>query len=196
MRMPLLHCLLMVKHPFLRPLGAVFVWCLWCALTLAPAYAKPSVDLKLEKGSSIVFCDASLSDNAKHISRILHEGTEVTFVWEINIDAVRQYWLNQNVATVQVERRVVPDLVSQSWQLIDVTSGISRRVFDVKQALDFLTHLQHFPVIDRSLLEVGKPYRMTVSLEEREGADRGGWLSRLHLWGYNTLEKGLNFTLP
>jgi len=184
----------MVKQLLIRASAAALGLWLVCVLVLTPAYAKPSVHLEMEADSNLVFCNTTLPNDAKHIARVLHEGTEVTFVWEISIEAVRRYWLNQNVATVRVERRVVPDLVSQSWRLIDVTSGISRRVFDVKKALAFLTRLRRFPVIDRSLLESGRPYRMVVSLEEHEGEDRGGWFSRL--WGYNTVEKALNFTLP
>lgn len=184
----------MVKHAFPRYLVATLGWCLWCVVTLMPAHAKPSVDLELDTGGDIVFCNASLPHDTDRLSRILHEGTEISFVWEIDIESVRKYWLNENVATVRVERRVVPDLVSQSWQLIDVTSGISRRVFDVKKALAFLTRLQRFPVIDRTLLETDKRYRMVVSLAEREGEERSGWFSRL--WGYNTVEAVLNFTLP
>jgi len=110
------------------------------------------------------------------------------------VEAVRVYWLNRTVASIEINRRVVPDLVSRSWQLIDLTTGISRRVFDMDEALRFLTRLERFPVVDRSLLENNHLYHLEVAVDENEGSGRRSWLST---WlGSNRSKAATDFVLP
>ncbi len=178
-------------HPLLvRLLSSTFL----CICMSTDALASPAVDVTVKVGDKLISCNASMSNSRKRISAILHEGTDVSIHWEINVEAVRVYWLNRKVASIDINRRVVPDLVSQNWQLIDLTSGISRRVFDMQEAVRFLTHLDHFPVIDRSLLEKGHVYRMEISVEENEGGARRSWLST---WlGSSSSKTSTDFTLP
>jgi len=162
------------------------------------AYAGPAADpaVKATVGFSadVVSCDAFLENENPRLLKVLREGTEISVTWEINVQVVRRYWLNRTIATVTISHRVVPDLVSRSWRLVDLTSGISQRVFDLKQAVRFLTQLERFPVIDRSLLEKGWRYRMKVEAEENEGNAERSWLSG---WlGYNRIVTGVEFVLP
>jgi hypothetical protein len=158
------------------------------------AYADSNTRITVGVGSKVVSCDVYVRDNQKHIAKVLREGTEISVSWEINVETIRKYWLNHTVATVTVKRRVVPDLVSRSWQLIDVTSGISQRVFALQQAVRFLTRLEHFPVIDRSLLEGGHRYRMGVEVSEKEGDAERSWISA---WlGSSNVVISAEFVLP
>jgi len=160
----------------------------------AAAYADPGVRMSVNIGNRIVSCDAHVRYDRKHLAKVLREGSEISVNWEISVGAIRAYWLNRAVATVIVKRQVVPDLVSQSWQLIDMTSGISQRVFNLKQAIQFLTQLEHFPVIDRSLLEGGQSYRMDIEINETEGDAQRGWMTTW--FGSSSVETSAEFALP
>jgi len=191
--MLLLHSPLMKRYlsfPATRLIGVVFL----CLSMGAVAYAESDARMTVDIGSKIVSCDVHLRYDQKHIARVLREGTEISVNWEISVGYIRKYWLNRTVATVIVKRRVVPDLVSRSWQLIDVTSGISQRVFSLEQAVQFLTHLEHFPVIDRSLLEGGHRYRMDIEVSEREGDAKRSWISAW--FAFSNIETSAEFTLP
>jgi hypothetical protein len=98
------------------------------------------------------------------------------------------------VASVRIERQVVPDLVTRKWMLADLTTGIHRRTGSLDDALAFLTRLQHFPVIDRSLLQPGKNYLLEIQLEEVKGEIERGWWTRL--WGNEQTTGTLVFSLP
>lgn len=191
--MLLLHSPLMKQHlsfPATRLIGVVSL----CLSMGAVAYADSDARMTVSIGSKIVSCDAQVRYDQKHIAKVLRDGTEISISWEINVGAIRNYWLNRTVATVTVKRRVVPDLVSRSWQLIDVTGGITQRVFNLKQAMRFLTRLEHFPVIDRSLLEGGHRYRMNIKVNEREGDAKRSWISA---WlGSSNVETSAEFALP
>ncbi len=160
----------------------------------AVAYAESGVRMSVNIGNRIVSCDAHVNYNQKHLTKVLREGSEISVNWEINVSAIRAYWLNRTVATVTVKRRVVPDLVSQSWQLIDMTGGISQRVFNLKRAVQFLTRLEQFPVIDRSLLEGGHRYRMDIEITETEGDAQRGWMAAW--FGSSSVDTFAEFALP
>jgi len=191
--MLLLHSPLMKRYlsfSATRLIGVVSL----CLSMGAVAYADSDARMTVGIGSKVVSCDTHIRYDQKHIAKVLREGTEISVSWEINVKYIRKYWLNRAVATVTVKRRVVPDLVSRSWQLIDVTSDISQRVFNLKQAVQFLTHLEHFPVIDRSLLEGGHRYRMDIEVNEREGDAKRSWISTW--FGSSSVETSAEFTLP
>jgi len=166
---------------------------LWLGMGVPAVAATAGVELKLDLSGKVIACDARASFDAERIERVLREGTEVGVDWEIEVAAVRRYWLDSTQAEVTVERRVRPDLVSRSWLLMDMTTGITRRVFDVREAVWFLTRLNHFPVLDRSLLEAGRPYRMIVEVSKAEGDADRGWLAT---WlGRGSLKGEIGFSL-
>jgi len=189
----LLHSLLMKAYAC-RLIARLFACVLLCTGAGMTAHADTAMNVTANFSGGVVSCNVSMEHSRKHIAKVLREGTEVSVHWEIDVAAIREYWLNRAVATVAVDRRVVPDLVSRSWRLIDITSGISRRVFNLEKAVRFLTHLNRFPVIDRSLLEAGHRYRLEVAMEENEGGPERGWLST---WlGSGSGEASAEFALP
>jgi len=163
-------------------------------LTVPPVCAASNVSIKVDVGEKIIFCEALLKTDNAHLIQVLKDGTEVGIDWEIGIERVRTFWLNSEIATVHVRRRVVPDLVSQSWRLLDMSTGITQRVTDVHAAVRFLTHLNHFPVLDRSLLGAAMSYVMYARLEERQGPEDKGWFSTW--WGYESAGAEARFSLP
>jgi len=167
---------------------------LLCLSMGGAAYADSGVRMSVNIGNRIVSCDAHVSYDREHLAKVLREGTEISVNWEINVSAIRKYWLNRTVATVIVKRRVVPDLVSQSWQLMDMTSGISQRVFNLKRAVKFLTQMEKFPVIDRSLLQGGHRYRMEIKINETEGDAQHSWM--MAWFGSSSVKTSAGFVLP
>jgi len=127
------------------------------------------MDLSVAVQGDVLSCNAVILDPPKGMSRALTEGSEISVEWKISVSIERKYWLDNSVADVLVNRHVVPDLVSRSWMLEDLTSGITRRVFSLEEAIRFLTILSDFPVVDRSLLSSGQAYVVAVTLSEREG---------------------------
>ncbi len=180
---------------FPRRVATALSWlALWLGLAATAMAATGGIALKLDVSGKVIACDARADFDAARIARVLDEGTQVGVDWDIEVAAVRRYWLDATLAEVTVKRRVRPDLVSRSWLLMDETTGITRRVFDVREAVRFLVRLDHFPVLDRSLLEHARPYRMTVTARKTEGDAERGWLAT---WlGRGSLEASAAFSLP
>lgn len=142
---------------------------LFCCLQVAYAQAAPVMQMKLAVKGDVLSCDAALSEPPEGMSRALSEGSEISVEWKFTVAIERKYWLNNTVASVLVNRHVVADLVSRSWTLEDLASGITRRVFSLDEAIRFLTVLSGFPIVDRSLLTSGQSYVVSVSVNEWEG---------------------------
>ena len=183
-----------MKWYFIPPAGWFIGIVFLCLSTGGVAYADSGVRMSVNIGNKIVSCDVYISYGRDHLVKALREGTEISVNWEINIDAIRRYWLNRKVAALIVKRRVIPDLVSRSWQLVDMTSGISQRVFDLKRAVQFLTRLDKFPVIDRSLLKSGDRYRMDIKIDETVGDAQRGWM--MTWFGSSSARTSAEFVLP
>lgn len=164
-------CLQPVRQ-YLRQIAAAVLLML-CAS--APATAADSKLLHIDASGPVVYCDIGPISERDQFVRILKEGTPLTLSWELVVERVRNYWLNQEVGTVSLTRQVIPDLVSRSWQLIDSNSGISRKVARVEDAADFLAYIQRFAVIDRSLLQPGERYLITVNVHIAEGIPVDSW---------------------
>lgn len=150
--------------------------------------------LSVALGEELVYCDAVWRADDEELARALREGMEVALVWTIRVSRLRDWWLDDEVAEVRVERRVSPDLLTGEFLLQDRNSGIARRVRDPEEALAFLTRLRRFPVLDRALIEAGNAYEMTISIEERIGGMADSWWSRL--WRGETAGMRQEFRLP
>ena len=158
------------------------------------AYAEDSGDLKVEVDQQLVYCEASWPVSDDSLEQALRAGIAVTFVWHVRIAEVQEYWLNKGIADIRVSRRVVPDLLSRKWLLEDAASGISRQEPSLQTAIQFLTQLEHFPVLDRSLLAINTPYRISIAIEKHEGEISEGWWGAL--WKPGQFKMTKDFSLP
>ena len=170
--------------------------CLFAVLLFANiAYAEePLAKLHIETDGDVIYCSSSPHINIQKLSPLLQDGIPITFTWDISIEEAHDYWLNKDVGSVQFYRQIMPDLVSRQWLLKDSNSGISRATASKQQALSFLSQLQHFAVIDKSLLTSGSTYEIRVRLYIEEGEPSNGWWSRLIKLG-KTVSLG-RFTMP
>lgn len=144
---------------------------------MAYAHAVPAMGLKVVLKGGVLTCSAVLPEPSG-MRQALKEGTDISVKWTIDVALERKYWFNSSIAKVTVDRHVIPDLVSRSWKLEDRTSGISRYTYSLDEAIRFLTGLNDFPVIDRTLLNPGRGYMVEVTASESEGSKQGSlWAS-------------------
>ncbi len=176
----------------------ILIELVWAIVVTMLAYnyagASESTDLQLDLNQQVIYCVVEWQGDRESLSQALQAGIAVTFVWQVKVKKVREYWLNKTIADIQVSRRVLPDLLSRSWVLKDEASGISRRVSSLSEAIHFLTRLENFPVLDRSLLDTAILYNIAISVVEQEGETNDAWWTTLLQSVQFSVEK--EFSLP
>lgn len=150
--------------------------------------------LQVQVEDKVIYCSAELSVENSVFKLPMQDGISVASEWHVTVGKVREYWLNENIGDITVMRRVEPDLLTRSWLLIDVSSGISQRVYNISDAIAFLTGLKHFPVLDRSLLMNSVPYRAAVKVNIHVGEINQAWWAGL--WPTTAASMQKDFTLP
>jgi len=157
-------------------------------------YAAEAGSLQIRIDQKVMYCAAQMNATDTSLTQAMKDGIAVSTEWHIQVSKVREYWLNQNIADITVIRHVRPDLLTRSWLLTDASSGISRRVYRIKDAVYFLSGLENFPVLDRSLLLPDIPYRVSVSVEiHTEGMNDAWWAK---LWQLKAATMQQDFSLP
>jgi len=157
-------------------------------------YADESGNLQIRMDQKVMYCAARMNAADNALSMAMQDGIAVATEWHIQINKVRDYWLNEGIADITVIRRAKPDLLTRSWLLTDASSGISQRVYRIDKAIYFLSGLENFPVLDRSLLLPDVPYRISVSVEiHAEGIDDAWWAN---LWQPTAASMQQDFSLP
>jgi len=158
-------------------------WLLLAAIGLSMmatvSQAASDAAMRIDLASPIIYCDAEWPGDQTQLGKTLQAGISVTMAWTLDVDKVRKFWLNSNIATVQVVRKATPDLLTHSWLLEDQTAGISRRTYSLQEAVRFLVHLDHFPLLDQSLLSRDATYRVIATIGKQEGELSKGWWARL-----------------
>ncbi|MDQ6994755.1 MAG: DUF4390 domain-containing protein [Mariprofundaceae bacterium] len=144
-------------------------------LGFSNADAEETSQFHLNASQTIVYCDITPSFNQKNIIQTLQEGTEILFSWHISIEHIQPYWLNQSVADIHFNRQVIPDLLTQQWTLNDSLTDIPTYTLSISKAVEFLSHIHQFPIIDKSLLAPHNAYLITVSLNIKKGHQDDGW---------------------
>lgn len=156
--------------------------------------ATPLSPLEITADQEVIYCTTEPVPITDKVKQALNEGTPVTFSWEIIIDEVNDYWINDSIGSITLVRQAVPDLISKSWLLIDTSSGISQRVYSVDEVILFLSRLQNFPTLDRSLLTSGTLYSFQIKLHIHEGELSDSWWSEAMRFGKTVALKEV--TLP
>lgn len=129
----------------------------------------------LNATQDIVYCDITPSFDQTSITESLQDGTAMRFSWHIVIEAIQSYWFNQQVADIHFNRHVMPDLLSMQWQLKDSLTDITSYTASLPQAIQFLSRIKHFPVIDKSLLMPHTSYLISVSLNIDQDDQNNKW---------------------
>jgi len=157
-------------------------------------YAGEAGSLQIRMGQKVMYCAARMNVADNTLTSVMQDGIAVATEWHIHVGKVRNYWLNESIADITVLRHAKPDLLTRSWLLTDTSSGISRRVYRIEDAIDFLSGLEHFPVLDTSLLLPKRQYRISVSVEiHNDGIDNAWWAS---FWHAAAASMQQDFSLP
>ncbi len=150
--------------------------------------------LDITSDDKVIYCSIGPVATDDRVRRALSEGTPVTFSWEITIEEVSDYWLNNTIGTIALVRQATPDLISKNWLLTDTSSGISQRVHTVDEAMLFLSRLDRFPTLDQSLLSPGVVYNFHIKLHIHEGEYSDSWWAELMRFSETVAQKTI--TLP
>jgi len=133
---------------------------------------------RISRDAQVLYCSLNWPTDVARLRQMLRDGIALVVRWDLSVARARRYWLNERIGDVEVVRRVVPDMLSHRWLLEDRGSGIVRSVSSLAEAVRFLTRLQHYPVVDRSLLQSGQTYVLDVSLQMYEGEAMDNWWNR------------------
>ncbi len=160
----------------------------------SPVYADETGSLQIRMGQKVMYCAARMNVDNNTLSIAMKDGVAVATKWSIHVGRVRNYWLNEGIADITVIRHAKPDLLTRSWLLTDSSSGISRRVYQIEDAIHFLSGLNNFPVLDKSLLLPDMQYRISISVEiHAEGINDAWWAN---LWHSTAASMQQDFSLP
>ncbi|MDQ6963671.1 MAG: DUF4390 domain-containing protein [Mariprofundales bacterium] len=132
--------------------------------------------------------------DAVMLKKMLLQGAGITVKWVFSIKRQHRYWLDESVGEVVVTRVVSSDLISRHWQLKDRTVGAVSDTADPNRAVRFLSYLDSFPLIDRSLLLPGAAYTVALKLYVRDSDQPQAWWQRWVDFGTTVLTH--QFTLP
>jgi len=156
--------------------------------------ADPLSTFEVTADEQVIYCSIGPVHAGERIRQALSEGTPVSFIWKISVKAPVDWWLDDDVGTVTIVRQAVPDLISRSWKLVDINSGISHQTYSLEEAINFLTRLNRFPALDRSLLTAGVTYSFSVELRVQEGELSDSWWSGLFKFNKQLAQEDI--TLP
>lgn len=167
----------LVFHLFSK-FAAVFTVVFGLFFQINIALSAPQMSpMKITYDDKVVYCSVDRVDISDQAILALNQGTPVTFVWNIVIEEVNDYWFNSNVGDITIARQAIPDLISKSLIISDARNGISRRVDSIDRATAFLSGLDRFPILDRSLLKPGVRYTVQVQFHIQEGQFSDAWWS-------------------
>jgi len=189
--LPLIHsefCLWLNRMKFFLILAGIII------AAQSNVYADEAGNLQIHMGQKVMYCAARINVDDNALSVAINDGVLVSTEWHIHVSAVRKYWLNKGIADITAIRSAKPDLLTRSWLLTDASSGISRRVYRIEDAIYFLSSLEGFPVLDKSLLLPGVPYKILISVDVHiEGINNAWWA---HLWHTAAVSMQQDFALP
>jgi len=157
-------------------------------------YADESGSLNIQIDQKVIYCSARITVTDDTFALAMKDGIPVTTEWHIQVGKVRDYWINERIADITVIRRAKPDLLTRNWLLTDTSSGISRRIYHIEDAIRFLSDLENFPVLDRSLLLPDTLYRISVTIKVHAGEANTAWWA--NLWKPAAASMQQDFSLP
>jgi len=144
------------------------------SIFVSAAQASP---IEITFDDKVIYCSVDRVEISDQAILALNQGTPVTFVWNITIEEVNDYWLNDSIGEITIARQAIPDLISKSLIISDAKNGISRSVNTIDDAIEFLSGLNRFPILDRSLLQSGVSYNIEVEFHIQEGQFSDRWWS-------------------
>jgi hypothetical protein len=110
--------------------------------------------------------------------RAIDAGLTLRLRYEIEIDRVRRYMFDAEVAALEQNFEVTYHALSQRYLLRNLNSGEQEDYGNLAAALDAVSTVRGLPLLDASLLKKGVPYsvRVRAVLTLRSAPDTLSWL--------------------
>jgi hypothetical protein len=171
------------KPPFLA--RRAFGWLLCVIATIAPqgaAFAAPDLvirDVKVAVDEGVYELDASLDLPLPEAARkAVESGLTLRLTYEIVVDRVRRYMLDDEIASLAQRYEVSYHALSQRYLVRNLNTGEQYDFGTLQGALDRVCEIRGLPVIDTALLAPGPVYegRIRAVLDLSTAPDVLGWL--------------------
>jgi hypothetical protein len=141
--------------------------CIFCALAVS---VQAATEEKFEVRSAFVvpaqgvyLLNAKLHfvlpDGARHA---IQDGVALTLHAEIELQRARRWWLDETIATLELNYEVVYHALSEQYLLRNLNSGEQTAYGTFDSALEALSTLHDLPVLDQSLLNPNEQYEIRL----------------------------------
>ena len=149
--------LLLAVLPALAPAGA-----LDGALEVKSAY------VSVDKGVIELHAQIQYPVN-EHMRAALRDGVTLIFDLDVNVTRERRYWMDAEVASLQLRRELAYHTVSDRFVVRDSRGGEQESFATLEGALEFLGAVDGWPILVTSQLNPRNDYRVGVRASVRRG---------------------------
>ncbi len=156
-----------------RPLGVALPWLLLCTLTLArPVQAADPTDGQFiiqsayteidEEGVYRVTADIAYSLTEAAIEALTTSSVPLTFQLQIEVSRDRRFLPDDNVASLRFNYELSFHALTERYVVRNISSGELANYGTLAAALHGLGQIESLPVIDSSLLDMDRDYRLSM----------------------------------
>ena len=141
----------------------VFYLCMMF-LVLQPAVAHAQKEFVIKSvntqlNETVYFLNAVFEINLPaYISEAFEQGFALPLAMEIEIFRKRGFWLDESVVTIKQQYRIQYHAMLDNVSLFNVNSGSRLHFSTLEEALNYLTVLLNFPLLDNNTLNVDERY--------------------------------------
>ncbi|MEO0575775.1 MAG: DUF4390 domain-containing protein [Pseudomonadota bacterium] len=102
---------------------------------------------------------------SSRIEEALANGIALQITLNVEIDRIRRYWINANVASIQFVYVLRYNAVSERYMLRNENTGQQRTFATIFAALNAMGRVDALPLIDAAILSEGKRHRAKMNVE-------------------------------
>ncbi len=137
--------------------------------TTADVFAVQSVTTRLQE--RVYFLNAVFDlQLPSYISRAINQGFELPLVMEIEVYRRIPFWFDEEVVYIKQQYRLNYHSLLDAVSILNVNSGLKQLYPDMSTALDSLTVLLDYPMLDTDNLDRQRSYRarMRLGIDQEE----------------------------
>ena len=141
----------------------IFYLCMMpLVLTPAAAYAQKEFVIKsanTQLDESVYFLNAVFEINLPaYISEAFEQGFALPLAMQVEVFRERGFWLDKSVVTIKQQYRIQYHAMLDTVSLFNVNSGHRLHFSSLDEALNYLTVLLNYPLLDNNLLDSNERY--------------------------------------
>ncbi len=123
-----------------------------------PAFTVESASSKLD--GSVYFLNAVFTiELPGYVEKAVEQGFELPLAMEIKVLENRKLWLDKEVVFIRQQYRIRYHLLLDAVSVLDVNAGSKRFYASLGEALEHLSVLINFPLLDNNPLSADKKYK-------------------------------------